>query len=381
MPLTAFYLAPDSTLQKNLTEAEVKAAFESKRGLLWVDITSTDQRDARFLESVFKFHRLAIEDCVDPLVHPPKIDDFEEYLFIIVHGINHQAESEVVETTELEIFLGPHFVVSNHNFAMMSVDGVRRRADEDGRPMRYGAQFLTHALIDAVMDNVMPTIDRMAEVAEKIEEAIVDNPDRATLDTIIALRRSTLRIHRVMAPQREVLNRMSRGEFPIVSAETEFYYRNVYDHIVRIEDLNQTLRERADTALSSYYLAVAYRQNEIVKVLSLIAAVFLPLNLIAGIYGMNLVLPGEHFTWAFYLLLGIMILVGVGTVAWFVYRGWFNFQWFLWEREPPSLLRLFKVEPKHLKRMGETRLHTPNGPDRPPAAQPREQNPKPPLDG
>ncbi len=380
MSYTAYYLAPDSTLKRNLTEADVKAAFESKRGLLWVDISGTDQRDAKLLENLFHFHRLAVEDCVDPLVHPPKIDDFEEYLFIIVHGINHLAESEIVETTELEIFLGQHFVVSNHNFPMISVDNVRRRAEDDGRPMRYGAQFLTHALIDAVMDHVMPTIDKMAEVAESIEEAIIDNPERSTLDTIIALRRSTLRIHRVMAPQREVLNRMSRGEFPIISAETEFYYRNVYDHIVRIEDLNQTLRERADTSLSAYYLSVAHRQNEIVKVLSLIAAVFLPLNLVAGIYGMNLALPGEHLSWAFYLLVGIMILVGTGTVAWFVYRGWFNFKWFLWEREPPSLLRLFRVEPKHLKKMGETRLHS--GPDRPPSPAPQaEKNGKPPQDG
>ena len=380
MSFTAHYLAPDSTLQKNLAEPEVKAAFESKRGLLWVDISSTDQRDAKLLENVFRFHRLAIEDCVDPLVHQPKIDDFEEYLFIIVHGINHLAESEIVETTELEIFLGPHFVVSNHNFPMISVDNVHRRTEDDGRPMRYGAQFLTHALIDAVMDHVMPTIDKMAEVAESIEEAIIDNPERSILDTIIALRRSTLRIHRVMAPQREVLNRMSRGEFPIISAETEFYYRNVYDHIVRIEDLNQTLRERADTSLSAYYLSVAHRQNEIVKVLSLIAAVFFPLNLVAGIYGMNVALPGEHLSWAFYLLVGIMVLVGVSTVAWFVYRGWFNFRWFLWEREPPSLLRLFRVEPKHLKKMIETRLHS--GPDRPPSPSlPAEKNGKPPQDG
>lgn len=175
MPFQAYYLSPDGNLQRDLTEAEIKAAFESKQGLLWVDIVETSQEDGKLLEQTFHFHPLAIEDCVSPSIHPPKIDDFGDYLFIIVHGINHAAESEIVETAELAIFLGPHFMVSNHNFPLYSVEAVRRGVEDNGRLLKRGVNFLAHALIDNLIDNILPTIDKMSDIAEEIEEEVNSN--------------------------------------------------------------------------------------------------------------------------------------------------------------------------------------------------------------
>jgi len=166
MPFQAYYLRPDGNLQRDLTEAEIKAAFESKQGLLWVDIVETNQDDGKLLEQTLHLHPLATEDCVSPAIHPPKIDDFGDHLFIVVHGINHAAESEIVETAELAIFLGPHFMVSNHNFPLYSVEAVKRGVEDNGRLLKRGVNFLAHALID----NVMPTIDKMSDIAEEIEE-------------------------------------------------------------------------------------------------------------------------------------------------------------------------------------------------------------------
>ena len=251
MPFKVHYLSPEGYLQQDLSEGEVRAAFESKEGLLWVDISETTEEDGEFLKRTFNFHHLAIEDCVSPQVHPPKVDDFDDHLFIIVHGINHMTEWEIVETAELAIFLAHHFVVSNHNFPLYSVEAVRRQVENDGRPMRRGAEFLAHALIDALVDNVMPTIDRMIESADDIEEEVIHNPQQIALEATMKLKRSTLRIHRVVAPQREVLNRLSRGEFPLIKGEAQIFYRDVYDHLVRIEDLNLTIRDMADSALAT----------------------------------------------------------------------------------------------------------------------------------
>jgi magnesium transporter len=171
MPFTAYYLSPDGKLQHDLTEAEIKAAFDSKQGLLWVDIVETSPEDGRMLEQTLGLHPLATEDCLSPDIHPPKIDDFGDYLFIIVHGINHAAESEIVETAEMAIFLGPHFMVSNHNYPMYSVEAVRRGVEDNGRLMKRGVNFLAHALID----NVMPTIDKMSDIVEEIEEEVNSN--------------------------------------------------------------------------------------------------------------------------------------------------------------------------------------------------------------
>jgi magnesium transporter len=344
MPCQAYYLSPEGELKRDLSKEEIKTAFESKEGLLWVDILETTEEDGAFLEQIFGIHGLVVEDCVSQALHPPKIDDFDDYLFIVFHGINHVVESEIVETAELAIILGSYFVVSNHNFPLHSVEAIRQMVEKDGRPMRRGADFLAHALADALIDNVLPTIDRMSDIAEEIEEEVIRNPQQATLEAILKLKRSTLRIHRVMAPQRELLNRLSRGEFSLIREEARMFYRDVYDHLVRIEDLNQTVRDRADNALNTYLSSVANRQNETMKVLSMVATIFLPLTLLAGIYGMNFEnMPELKWPWGYFAVLGLM---GVAIVS-VVYRFWAN-RWITWGRRQATRISPFAVRPEKL---------------------------------
>ena len=344
MPLKSYYLGPDEVTHKDLSEAEIKDAFESKSGLLWVDITETTEEDGNFLERAFGFHHLAVEDCVSPLIHSPKIDDFGDYLFIVVHGINHMVETDIVETAELAIFLGHNFVVSNHNFPLYSVEGVKRMVEDDGRPMKRGPDFLVHALMDTLVDNVLPTIDKMSDIAEEIEEEVIRSPQQTTLEAILKLKRSILRIHRVMAPQREVLNRLSRREFQIIKDEAQIFYRDIYDHIVRIEDLNQSLHDRADNALATHLSSVANRQNETMRVLSIVATIFLPLTLVAGIYGMNFeYMPELKWQWGYFAVLGFMGMV-IGIVMWRFWAG----QWFSWGRKQVTRVKPFAVEPEKL---------------------------------
>jgi magnesium transporter len=210
--------------------------------------------------------------------------------------------------------------------------------------MTRGADFLAHALIDAVVDNVVPTIDRMTEVADLIEDEVVQSPRQSTLEAVMKLKRSTLRIYRVMTPQREVVNRLARQDFSQISPEATPYFRDVYDHIARIVDLDQNLRERADTMLSMYLSTVANRQNEVMKVLSVVATVFLPLSLLAGIYGMNFDnMPELRWSWAYYGLLGLMGTVALSIVGWFWGR-----RWMAWGRRKVSPVRMFMVDPKSL---------------------------------
>jgi len=344
MAFKAYYLNSKGELQRDLAEEEVRTVFDSKQGLLWVDITETSEDDGKFLEENFDFHHLAVEDCVSSETHPPKIDDFDDYLFIIVHGINHMVEFDIVETTELAVFLSPHFVVSTHHLPLYSVEGIRRRVEDDGRPMRHGADFLAHAIIDALIDNVLPTIDRMSDIAEEIEEETIRSPQQSTLEAIMKLKRSTLRVHRVMAHQREVLNRLSRGEFPLIKEEAQIFYRDIYDHLMRIEELNQTTRDRADNALATYMSSVANRQNDTMKVLSVVATIFMPLTLVAGIYGMNFeYMPELKVPWAYFAVLGFMGLVIVVVTWWFWARNWIT-----WGRRRVAKAISFVVEPEKL---------------------------------
>ena len=344
MSFKAYYLTPEGVLRRELTEQQVRAAFESKEGLLWVDVAETMEEDGELMERILSLHHLAVEDCLSAAVHPPKIDDFGDYLFIIVHGINHTAESDIVETTELALFLGPHFVVSSHHVPLHSVDSIDKLVERDGHPLTRGPDFLAHALIDALVDNVLPTVDRMSEVAEDIEEEAIRGPQQSTLEAILKLKRSTLQMHRVMAPQREIMNRLSRGEFKIVREDAQIFYRDIYDHIVSIEDLNQTLRDRADNALATYLSSVSIQQNETMKVLSIVASIFLPLTLVAGIYGMNFEnMPELEWSWGYFAVLGFMVTVAAAAMSWFWAR-----RWVTWGRRQVTRVRLFAVESEKL---------------------------------
>ena len=344
MACKGYYLTPEGNLQHNLSEEEIKAAFESKEGLLWVDSSETTEEDGNFLEQTFNFHHLAVQDCVSPQIHSPKIEDFGDHIFVIVHGINHVVESEIVETAELAVFLGQHFVVSCHKFPMYSVEAVRQMVEDDGRPMKRGADFLAHTLIDALIDNIIPTIDKMGDVADEIEEEVIRNPLQTTLEAIMKLKRSTLRIHRVIVPQREVVNRFSRGEFKLITGEAGIFYRNIHDHLVRIEDLNRTIRERSDNALTTYLSSMANRQNEVMKTLSIVAAIFLPLVLIVGIYGMNFEnMPELEVPWAYFAVLGLMGIVIASVIGWF----WAK-RWITWGRRQVRRVRPFSVELERL---------------------------------
>jgi len=340
MVFKAYYLNPEGDLQRSLSEEDIRAAFESKQGLLWVDICDTAEEDGEFFARNFGFHHLAIEACVGTLIHPPKIDDFGSHLFVIFHGINYTAESDIVETTELAIFLGHHFVVSNHVHPLYSVDSIVRLVEDDGRPLRRGPDFLAYSLIDALIDNVLPTVDKMSDVSEDIEDEVIRNPQQSTLEAILKLKRSILRLHRVMAPQREVLNRLSRREFSIIRDEAQIFYRDVYDHIVRIEDLGQSLRDRADNALATHLSSVANRQNETMRVLSLVATIFLPLALVAGIYGMNFeYMPELGWHWGYFAVVGFVGAAILAAVSWFWAR-----RWIAWSRRRVARVRPFAVD-------------------------------------
>lgn len=361
MPFQAYYLASDGHLETGLDQDGIERCLASREGTLWVDIMAAEEGDRLMLERVFGFHHLAIEDCLSRRVHTPKIDDFGAYLFVIVHGVNHSVEADVVETAEMALFLGGNYVVSSHNTGLYGVDAVKRQLETNMLRVRKGADFLMHSLVDALVDNVEPTIERMSEVADVIEEDIVRRPEQSSLDAIMRLRRSAMRIHRVMAPQRETLNRLSKGEFDLLRPETHIFYRDIYDHAARIEDMNQMVLDRAQYAMNTYLSSVANRQNEIMKVLSMVATIILPLTLVTGIYGMNFHnMPELDWAWGYYAVLGLM----AGVAALWMYVFWMR-RWITWGGSKKSPFGLFSVDPaKVLGHIGN--LRKPSGPGRHP---------------
>ncbi|MFW6102346.1 MAG: magnesium/cobalt transporter CorA [Chloroflexota bacterium] len=319
----AFYLSPDGELLDHLAPEKIRDFLATGEGLLWLDIEDVTNEDAELLSNVFRFHPLAVEDCVSKNIHPPKIDEFEDYLFIIVHGINYHTESDVVETTELAIFLGKNYMVTSHDVPMLSVSSMLDRIRKDERLMRRGVDFLAHDIIDALVDNIMPTIEEMDEKNDQLEDEALHEPKRGTLMSIMQLKRSILALTRVILPQREIVNRLSRGEYALISERAQIYYRNIYDHLVRIEMLILGLRDMTESVLNTYLSSVSNRMNEVMKVLTLIATIFIPLTFIAGIYGMNFAnMPELGWRYGYFGILIVMAVLGISLVVYFRRRKW-----------------------------------------------------------
>ena len=318
-----FYLAPDGKLLDQLSMEQIKNFLATGEGLLWVDMEDVTNEEAELLSNVFCFHPLAVEDCVSKNIHPPKIDDFEDYLFIIVHGINYYIESDVVETTELDLFVGKNYVVTSHDVPMRSASSMLDRVRKDGRPMLRGVDFLAHDFVDALVDNIMPTIDEMNNKSATIEAEALQEPKRETLASIMQLKRSILALERVMSPQRGIVDRLSRGEYALIGERARIYYRNIYDHLLRIEMLTYNLRDMVDSTLSTYLSSVSNRMNEVMKVLTLIATIFIPLTFIAGIYGMNFAsMPELQWRYGYFGILSVMAVIGISLVVHFKRKSW-----------------------------------------------------------
>ncbi len=320
MPFMAYYLTPQGEMQKNLGEEQVRVVLKSRKGLLWVDIHEPDEKDGKFLREVFGFHARAVDACVSKVTNPPGIDWLiQDYLFIIFHGIDYTATRNLVRTKELAVFLAEHYVVTNHNFHMHSVDYVQELVLPDGGPMQKGANSLVHALLDALTHNIITQVDTMTTALAEFDDEVMQHPNRSTLHIVKRVKRSVTHLHRVMAPQRELVYRLSQENLsPLIESDAHDYYRDIYQRILLIESQTRDLRDLTDSAMDS----VSIRQEETMKTLTIWATILLPLTLLVGLFGMNVDVPWEDSALGFVVLMGIMgIYTATALVWWLSSRG------------------------------------------------------------
>jgi magnesium transporter len=280
--------------------------------------------DDRALSDIFHFHPLTIEDARSDR-HHPKIEEFPNYLFFIVHGVNSDDTSEHFSTTELDGYLGSNYVITYHHLNFPSIEKVRQRVRSSPVSCQRGAAFLLHGIIDAIVDDYAPVLDHFDERITDLEDRIfaLKQPDNSILQEVQELKRGILRLRRTSAKQLDILYRMSHGEFSIIPESALPFYRDIYDHLVRVADLAENYRDLISSTLDSYLSVVSNRLNEIMKVLTIISAIGVPLTVIVGIYGMNFEnMPELHSQYGYYFVWIAMILVASGMLIYFRRRGW-----------------------------------------------------------
>ncbi len=319
--VTIFVYSKEEGFRQGAPVADLPALLANRGNLVWVDLEAATAEEAVILSRDFNFHPLAIEDCIAETLLP-KVDDFGDYLFLVLHG-SRAATEQTFDTIEINFFLGENYLVTYHDEESRSINRTRERCIKISPAMTQGADFLLHDILDGLVDNYSPILDRFDEAIERIEDEVFAQPDKATLNKIFSLKRDIMHLRRVTGPQRDILNRLSRDPLRVIGSKAAIYYRDVYDHLMRIADISDSYRDLVSGALEIYLSVASNRMNEIMKILTIFTATMMPLTLITGVYGMNFdYMPELRSRHGYYTVLITMLMVMVGMFTYFRKKKW-----------------------------------------------------------
>ncbi len=336
--IRSLYREQDGRIRTDLRPEQFSAALQDTGGLLWVDISApeTSIEPANTCEPIlcetFGFHPLAVDDALRE-THVPKVDDWGHYLYLVLHAIivdqhdDNRLDTLELDTSELDVFLGKNYLVTYQARPIAAVDRVWSACQRDLRYLGRGASHLLYRLVDELVADCMPAIEHLDEAIDWIEDQVFDNPTQALPERLFVLKRALLRLRRVIAPQREVLNKLARGDYDVVDADHRVFFRDVYDHLVRLHDINESLRDLVGSVLDTYLSVVNNRMNDVMKTLTIVTTLFMPLSFISGFFGMNFFQPTTPLdVWtgriAFGLTLAAMFMTPIGMYLWMRKRAW-----------------------------------------------------------
>jgi magnesium transporter len=311
------------TERKNISAGEALKPT-TPTGVTWINIDGIhDTTVVEALGKQFSLHPLVLEDIITT-GQRPKLEDYGDYLFVTIKMLSLDSRTTEVVSDELSILFGPHFVLTIHETERDLFDPVRERLRKgSGRLRKSGSDYLAYALIDAVVDNYFVVFEHLGEHFEEMQNSIVQNPTPETLGLIQHFKNELLILRKAVWPVRELVSGLQRSESPVMSRDTELYLRDVHDHTIQIIDTIETFRDMLSGMLDIYLSSASNRLNAVMKVLTIIATIFIPLTFLAGVYGMNFRhMPELEWRWGYPLIWLVMIVASVGMLAWFRRRKW-----------------------------------------------------------
>ena len=316
--------------EHDLATPEECRVYLNRESITWIHVQGdAEPSTLRELGALFGLHSLALEDVINS-GQRAKVEDYAEQLFVVMAHPVVIPDSSTVSIAQLSLFIGRNFLVSFHPGNVDPFEPVRRRLRErSGRIRDRGADYLLYALIDLVVDEGFPVLEMLGEEIEDLEDELLDHPTRDTLHRLHHLRRTMLVVRRTLWPQREVLAGLMRDQSGIILDENQDFYRDCYDHTIQIMDLVETYRDMIASLLDIYLSSVSYRLNEIMRVLTIIATIFIPLTFIVGVYGMNFAnpdspwaMPELRWYYGYPLVWILMIAIFGGMLVFFRRRRW-----------------------------------------------------------
>lgn len=294
--------------------------------LLWIDLSTPTEEESRAIWGWHEIHELVASDMsraipgetdeVQP--HFPKVEEFDTYLFVIFHALDSKAVAR-----QVNFIIGQSFLITHHDGPVDAVDRVGLPNAFGTRAMQRGPDYLLHVLLDEMVDDYLPVVEALEDKIDELENFVLGRPTQLALGRLLRLKRRLVDLRRTMVYEREIAVRLARGEFDLVSDAEALYYRNVYDHLVRLVDHIESLREAAVGAMDAYFSASNARLNQVIKILTVISTIFLPLTFIVGVYGMNFDnMPELRWEYGYYAIMAFMTALGLSMFFFMRKRGW-----------------------------------------------------------
>lgn len=298
--------------------------FKDKPTVTWINVDGIHQ--VEIIEKIgkhFDLHPLLLEDIVNT-GQRPKMEDFEDYIFAVLKMLYYNEKDNGVNAEQVSIIIGSNFVISFQEREGDVFNPIRERIrNGKGRIRKMGTDYLAYSLMDAIIDNYFIILEKIGEKIEDIEEELVTNPTSETLQEIHNLKGEMIFLRKSVWPLRELVSGLERGESPLIKESTGIYLRNIYDHTIQVIDTIETFRDMLSGILDIYLSSISNKMNEVMKVLTIIATIFIPLTFIAGIYGMNFqYMPELGWRWSYFGVLSVMVIMGIGMVNYFRIKKW-----------------------------------------------------------
>ena len=318
---------PEGCEEQEVADVTSLAGLLHKAPVTWVNVDGLGDADTiTAVGDAFHLHPLALEDVVN-VPQRPKVEQYGEQLFLVTRMASLNGH---LETEQLSLYLGKDFLLTFQERVGDCLDPVRERIRKGmGRIRKAPPDYLAYAVLDAVIDSYFPLLEQFGERLEALEDQVMAKPDAATVSDVHRVKRDLLALRRAVWPQREMINALLREELPLVGEQTRLYLRDCYDHVTQIIDMVETCREIASGLLDAYQSNISNRMNEIMKVLTIVATIFIPLGFLAGVWGMNFNtekspwnMPLLNWAWGYRFALIVMATIAGGMLVFFGRRGW-----------------------------------------------------------
>jgi magnesium transporter len=316
--------APDRVDEKAHATIDECAALKDKPSVTWINVNGI--HNVSVMEAIgnaFNLHPLLLEDVMHT-GQRPKIDDYETHLFVVLKMVKCREDHQDIEVEQISIVIGPGYVISFQEFEGDVFDAIRERIrNGKGKIRHMGSDYIAYALIDAVVDNYFLTLERIGEVIETLQDEVLTDPGPETLQDIQQAKRDMLFFRKSVWPLREAVGILEREDFQLVTDSVRPYLRDIYDHTIQVIDTVEAFRDLISGTLDVYLSSLSNRMNEVMKMLTIIATIFIPLTFIAGVYGMNFkYMPELEWRWGYFAVWGIMALLAALMLIGFRKKKW-----------------------------------------------------------